>query len=102
VNQPLSPSHGATGHLDQVVDGHLGLANQFNHREQQLPFLAEKLSQLSAVVVVNYLVVCLLHGYFVSKRLNLSWPDVIPYQPEVTIASSQPSTMIGTTPIPVA
>jgi hypothetical protein len=39
-----------------------------------------------------------LHGYFLSKTLDLSWPDVTLHQAEVAIAFYQPSTMNGTPP----
>jgi len=54
---------GPAGDLDQFIDRHLGPGDQLDHRQEELPLLAEKLRQFAAIGVVRNLVRCRVHGY---------------------------------------
>ena len=54
---------GPAGDLDQLIDGHLGPGDQLDHRQEELPVLAQEFRQLPAIGLVGDLVRCLVHGY---------------------------------------
>jgi hypothetical protein len=63
---------GSSGEVDQFVQSHLGLSDQLNQRQEQLPVLTEEFGELLAVRLVDDLVISLTHGYSFPKKLNKS------------------------------